>query len=195
MTRRRLTPEEIDLWRKVVDKAERMHPEATSPAMRPMPKPKPVKHPKPRTFTPFEMGQKASPKPTYHDLKPGVSERLSTAPIKMDRKTHTKMRRGKMVPEDRLDLHGMRLDQAHPVLTRFILSAQASGKRLVLVITGKGKSKPDHGPIPTPHGVLKHHVPQWLHMQPLAQAVLQISSAHISHGGEGAYYVYLRRAR
>jgi DNA-nicking Smr family endonuclease len=198
MSRRRLTPEEIDLWRKVVDTAERMHPDTSNPAARPMPKPKPVKLPKPRAtpmIEPFEMGQRANPSPARHDLKPGLSDRLSTAPIKMDRKTHTKMRRGKLVPEDRIDLHGMRLEQAHPVLTRFILSAQASGMRLVLVITGKGKSKPDRGPIPTPHGVLKHHVPQWLHMPPLAQAVLQISSAHISHGGEGAYYVYLRRSR
>jgi DNA-nicking Smr family endonuclease len=30
-------------------------------------------------------------------------------------------------------------------------------------------------------------------MPPLAQAVLQIETAHVSHGGEGAYYVYLRR--
>ncbi|MCZ4263335.1 Smr/MutS family protein, partial [Limimaricola sp. G21655-S1] len=41
----------------------------------------------------------------------------------------------------------------------------------------------------------RHQVPQWLALQPLAQAVLQVTPAHISHGGEGAYYVYLRRIR
>ena len=77
----------------------------------------------------------------------------------------------------------------------FFLSAQASGKRLVLVVTGKGKDRDEPGPIPTPRGVLRHQVPQWLMLSPLAQAVLQVTPAHVSHGGAGAYYVYLRRTR
>ncbi len=32
-------------------------------------------------------------------------------------------------------------------------------------------------------------------MTPLKSVVLQVSQAHISHGGSGAYYVYLRRQR
>ena len=44
-------------------------------------------------------------------------------------------------------------------------------------------------------GVLRHQVPQWLSMPPLSALVLQITQAHVSHGGGGAYYVYLRRNR
>ena len=113
----------------------------------------------------------------------------------MDQKAFTRMKRGKLRPEGKLDLHGMRIDSAHPALIRFILSAQASGKRLVLVATGKGKDRDEPGPIPTPRGVLRHQVPQLLALSPLAQAVLQITPAHIIHGGSGAYYVYLRRTR
>ncbi|WP_371687459.1 Smr/MutS family protein [Thalassococcus sp. S3] len=113
----------------------------------------------------------------------------------MDQKAFGKMKRGKLVPEGRIDLHGMTLDRAHPALIRFILASQASGKRLVLVITGKGRKGADDGPIPTPRGILKNQVPQWLTMPPLAHAVLQVSEAHISHGGAGAYYVYLKRPR
>jgi DNA-nicking Smr family endonuclease len=87
------------------------------------------------------------------------------------------------------------MDTAHSALTRFILSSQASGRRLVLVVTGKGKDRDDGGPIPTPRGKLRHQVPHWLELPPLAQAVLQVTPAHISHGGDGAYYVYLRRGR
>jgi DNA-nicking Smr family endonuclease len=43
--------------------------------------------------------------------------------------------------------------------------------------------------------VLRHQVTQWLTTPPLAQLVLQISEAHLRHGGGGAYYVYLRRQR
>ena len=89
----------------------------------------------------------------------------------------------------------MTLQQAHPELVRFILTAQTRGLRLVLVITGKGQREDPYDPMPRRRGVLKSQVPLWLRTPPVAQAVLQVSEAHRSHGGEGAYYVYLRRRR
>ena len=84
------------------------------------------------------------------------------------------------------------LAAAQPELIRFILSCHASGRRLVLVITGKG-SRGDVGPLPTRPGALRHQVPYWLHAMPLSSVVQQVTAAHYRHGGEGAYYVYLRR--
>lgn len=193
MTRRRLTPEEIDLWRKVVRQAERLHPDRAEPVHpKPLPKPRPRKSPQMRA-EPSEIG------PTVRRPTPGNSRKptviAATAPLQMDRKAFARMTRGKLKPEGRLDLHGMRLNAAHPALIRFILSAQASGKRLVLVITGKGKDRDEPGPIPAPRGVLRNQVPQWLAAPPLAQVVLQVAPAHASHGGDGAMYVYLRRMR
>ncbi|MEQ9692779.1 Smr/MutS family protein [Shimia sp. SDUM112013] len=190
MTRRKLTAEEIDLWRKVAESAHRLHPEKHSHEDRP--KPKPTKVARPR-LSAFEMRSNAKQKTQPHDLLPGISDRIARQPVKMDKKAFSKLKRGKMLPEGKIDLHGMTLDQAHPALTNFILRSHAEGKRLVLVITGKGKSKQDIGPIPTRRGILKHNVPQWLSMPPLAGVVLQISEAHLKHGGTGAYYVYLRR--
>ena len=91
--------------------------------------------------------------------------------------------------------HGAMLAEAHPALSGFILQSQALGRRLVLVITGKGKLRDDPGPIPRRHGVLRHQVPQWLRMPPLNHAVLQVREAHIRHGGHGALYIYLGRRR
>lgn len=195
MTRRKLTGDEIDLWHKVVRHTERLHPGAySSPLAPPMPKPKPVKQPEPR-LPPFKIGCRAKSQPVKHDLKPSIARSLASDPLQMDEKAFRRMKRGKLKPEGKLDLHGMRIDTAHPALMRFILSAQASGKRLVLVVTGKGKDRDEPGPMPVPRGVLRHKVPQWLGLPPLSQAVLQVTPAHISHGGEGAYYVYLRRSR
>ncbi|MEY8837901.1 Smr/MutS family protein [Cribrihabitans sp. XS_ASV171] len=193
MTRRKLTPEEVELWQKVAARAERLHPETRKETrQKPLPKPTPAKRPKPR-IDPFELGQTAARPRSGHQLKPSITEELLSAPVQMDRKAYTRMKRGKMKPEARIDLHGMRVDAAHPALVRFILTAQASGKRLVLVITGKGKDRDEPGPIPTPRGVLRNQVPHWLSIPPLSQAVLQVTPAHLSHGGGGAYYVYLRR--
>ncbi|MCF6233786.1 MAG: Smr/MutS family protein [Rhodobacteraceae bacterium] len=192
MVRRRLTKEETELWHLVAEQTKRMHPGKSVPL--PMPKPTPKKAISPR-FEPFIVGSTVPNRPLSHDLKPSLVDHLLSAPLQMDRKAFGRMKRGKLRPEARLDLHGMTMNRAHPSLVQFILSAQASGKRLVLVITGKGKPADQPGPIPVPHGVLKNQVPHWLSIPPCAQAVLQISPAHISHGGGGALYVYLRRGR
>jgi len=142
----------------------------------------------------FAVGAKVDPKRPNDLLRP-IGERLTAAPVQMDSKSYGKMTRGKLKPEGRLDLHGMTLAEAHPELIAFILGAQAVGKRLVLVITGKGKDRDEGYAIPVRYGVLRHQLPQWLALPPLKQAILQVTPAHIRHGGEGAYYVYLRRRR
>ncbi|WP_294227427.1 Smr/MutS family protein [uncultured Shimia sp.] len=195
MTRRKLSEDEVTLWRKVADTAERLHPGA-NPHELPKPKPKPTKKPRPH-LTPalpsFEVGSKAPVGRSGHDLMGSVSDRVARQPVQMDKKAFGRMKRGKLKPEGKIDLHGMTADQAHGALTGFIMRAHGEGKRLVLVITGKGKTRRDEGPIPTRRGVLKHQVPQWFALPPLKACILQVAEAHIRHGGTGAYYVYLRR--
>jgi DNA-nicking Smr family endonuclease len=191
---RKLSPEDRALWDKVAESATPLHPpkrrrQEEAPTVSPTPK-SPA-----RPLPEFRLGQSAEPAPISHDIAPDLAERLAHAPVRMDRKSFGRMTRGKLKPEARIDLHGMTLAQAHPALTGFILRAHAEGKRLVLVITGKGKRAADEGPIPVRPGVLKHQVPQWLTMPPLGGIVLQVTQAHLKHGGAGAYYVYLRRAR
>lgn len=188
MARRKLTAEEIELWHQVAQKAERL----TIPGQpnRPLPRPKPAKTAVPVTTASFDRALPKSKPPAAKPSKPPQTQAMH-----MDRKAFGRMKRGKLVPESRIDLHGMTLDRAHPVLTRFVLSSQASGQRLVLVITGKGRTGSGGDPFLTQMGILRRNVPIWLAMPPLAQAVLQVTPAHISHGGDGAFYVYLRRAR
>jgi DNA-nicking Smr family endonuclease len=155
-------------------------------------KPKPVISPDP--LPRFNVGQKVD-HTRRNDVLPGIADRLSRAPLNMDNKAFGKMKRGKLKPEARIDLHGMTMDQAHPELMGFILNSQAMGRRLVLVITGKGKLRDEGGPMPARHGILRHQVPQWMALPPISQAILQVTPAHLTHGGHGAYYVYLRRIR
>jgi DNA-nicking Smr family endonuclease len=191
---RHLRPEEAALWEVIASRTQPMHPKRRAvPAEAVKPKPKP---PEPRApLSPFTVGEKAGTAPPPHDLARPISTALSNAPVAMDRKAHRKLTRGKLAPEARIDLHGMTLADAHPVLMRFVADAHARGLRLVLVITGKGKVREEHGPIPTRTGVLRHQVPQWLTSGALRPLVLQVTEAHRSHGGSGAYYVYLRRRK
>ena len=199
--RRGLSAEDRALWKRVAASvtpkrpepppAERDPPPAPAPALRPDP---PPLLPAP-TLPPFKLGERAPAAGGGHDLSPPIGERLARAPVHMDRKAFGKMKKGKLAPEARLDLHGLTLDQAHPALTRFISESYMRQMRLVLVITGKGKDRDEPGPMPVPRGVLKHQVPHWLTSGPLRLMVLQITEAHLRHGGTGAYYVYLRRHR
>ena len=142
---------------------------------------------------PFRIGDRASAPQTRIDLPAGSGERPAVQSILMDRKAHRAMTRGRLDPEARIDLHGMTVAEAHPALTGFVLRAWGEGRRLVLVITGKGKSGIDHDLFPRRGGILRHQVPHWLSLPPLQAVVLQVTGAHARHGGEGAYYVYLRR--
>tara|TARA_R110000796_G_scaffold27713_5_gene76299 strand:+ start:4525 stop:5106 length:582 start_codon:yes stop_codon:yes gene_type:complete len=193
MNRKRLNKDDLSLWQKVTERTEKLD---VNQLFRPEIDAPPPSPPQIRKSTSVILGKPAlKPRRNTHDLMPSLPDQIRKSPVQMDSKALGKLKRGKLRPEGRIDLHGMTLDRAHPALTKFILGSHAKGRRLVLVITGKGKMRDEGGPIPVRHGVLRHQVPQWLSMPPLSSAVLQVSQAHISHGGGGAYYVYLRRHR
>lgn len=195
MRRRFLSAEERQLWEAVTKSARPLRPRPAPGAETPPDPPRgPVKSapPKPRIAA-FALGEKAPRTIARIDQPKTPGAALAEAPLNMDAATHARMRRGKLAPEARIDLHGMTLAEAHAELIAFVLNARAQGLRLVLVITGKGKTLHEHGAGPQRIGALRTQVPHWLHLPPLGPAVQQITEAHLRHGGSGAYYVYLRR--
>lgn len=193
---RRLTPEEAELWRAVarttrqLDQSRRETvPDAATLPQRPPPLPDKRAY----TIRPPAAGPAGVKPAVTHDFAPDPLELLEAAPLRIDRRRFDRMMRGKLVPEARLDLHGLTRDAAHAALVSFVLGSQARGHRLVLVITGKGR--PDHSDaiIPERQGVLRHSLPHWLNAPPLMGRVLEVRPAHRRHGGGGAVYLYLRR--
>jgi DNA-nicking Smr family endonuclease len=103
--------------------------------------------------------------------------------------------RGQIEIDGTIDLHGMRQAEAHAALTRFIHARSARGDRTLLVITGKGLKKVDgNAAIIVERGVLRSMLPIWLSEPGLAPLVAGWNVSAQGHGGEGAYYVRLRRA-
>ena len=192
---RGLKAEERALWEKIAARTRPLDRRVPASPLRDEPKQKPVT-PQPdrggqdlRDGTRIPEDFRVGAKPT---LKTAPRSTASPAPA-MDAKTHGRMTRGKLKPEARIDLHGMTVAEAHPALTRFIEASHVRGRRLVLVITGKGREGMDTGPIPSRPGILRRQVPGWLMTGQLRAKVLDIAPAHQRHGGSGAYYVYLRR--
>lgn len=190
MTRKRkLRPDEQELWSRVASTASPLDPKRAekSALVLPSAKPPEPKRAGPAPIQSFEIGQKAP-------CQSRIPEPRKPAPM-MDAKAFRKLKRGKLRPEARIDLHGMTVDRAHPALLRFIIGSHAKGLRLVLVITGKGEGPGPSGPLPYQRGILRRQVPSWLSQAPLGSLILQTAPADRRHGGEGALYVYLRRQR
>lgn len=142
--------------------------------------------PTPKTRQP----KRAAGAPNMPAPKPPVLPELdhgTTAGV--DKSTATRLKKGRQPIEGRLDLHGMTQSEAHPALDAFIENSYRSGKRGVLVITGKG-TKLD-GAV----GVLRQAVPRWLNLPPNRPRILAFSHATAKDGGEGALYVLLKRKR
>ena len=135
----------------------------------------------------------AAPKPEPEP--PRVSRQALARPVEattLDGGWDRRLRGGKLVVDRSLDLHGCSRDQAYAILCRAIEDAALAGQRALLVVTGKGTRGADGEPT---RGVIRASLPQWLETPALRPYVAALRPAHPRHGGSGAFYVILRRAR
>ena len=178
--RRALSEEERELWDTVakqvkplrkqrVAKAHAAPPAASSPVA-------PVTRPS------------APARPVTAVPAPRVAKPAVPPLAPLGKRERAKLSRGRSEIEARLDLHGMTQMRAHRALTGFLHRAHHDGLTFVLVITGKGRTGGESG-------VLRRQVPEWLSLPEFRAFVVGFETAHIGHGGEGALYVRIRRAR
>ncbi|WP_439580621.1 Smr/MutS family protein [Elioraea sp.] len=180
--RRTVTEEEASLWRRFV----------TAAGIAPL-------QPEPRPRDPREWEGANEPDAAAASALPQVRERgrartapppppdlaIGVAPGGLDRRRWDDLRRGRMLPERTLDLHGRRAEDAHDAVRRFVRAAQADGLRCIAIVTGKGTGETG--------GVLRRELPHWLNAPPLRDAILAI--AHPHRANTGAVHLLLRRKR
>jgi len=183
MSRRRdLSEEEETLWTGVVRAIKPLRP--TKPAAK--------KSAAIRERTSAPPSAVAPPAPL---VAPSPAKSPPLAPF--DRRFKQRVARGREAIDIRIDLHGMTQSQAHAALLRFMRRAQTGGARVALIVTGKGTGKVTgkSGDAESERGVLRRQVPLWLALPEFRPFVVGFESAHVSHGGQGALYVRLRRPR
>ncbi|GAB1717758.1 MAG: hypothetical protein NTAFB05_28000 [Nitrobacter sp.] len=132
----------------------------------------------------------SAPKPAAPGLAK-VGRTKAPPPVSLTRRERSQLSRGRKDIDARIDLHGLTQARAHRALLHFLQKASGDGFTFVLVITGKGRATDT---IAEP-GVLRRRVPQWLALPEFRSLVAGFDEAHVGHGGEGALYVRLRRAR
>tara|TARA_Y200000002_G_scaffold372813_1_gene371083 strand:- start:177 stop:749 length:573 start_codon:yes stop_codon:yes gene_type:complete len=124
-----------------------------------------------------------------------IKSKSSKLSISLDKKVFIKLKNGKLKPERTLDLHGYSYQKAFTEVIAFIKLAYRDKKRLILIITGKGSnlSESENYFLENHRGVLRKAFPNWLENKGLRPLILNVTSAHYTHGGDGAYYVYLKK--
>ena len=113
--------------------------------------------------------------------------------IDIERSKLRRIKNGKIIIEGTLDLHGLSLKEAESMLRLYVGDGLRQKKRLLLIITGKGSnSKPNiHGKTLT----IKSELKNWLSDSFYSDKVQYISKALDRHGGEGAYYFFLKKSK
>jgi len=101
----------------------------------------------------------------------------------------SKLKAGAYSPEAHVDLHGLNMEQAYVALASFVKHAYQSGKRHLIVVTGRGKNSPGGTP------VLRERVQSWFTRDPFKRVVLGFCSAKPGDGGVGALYLLLRKQK
>jgi DNA-nicking Smr family endonuclease len=163
---RDLTDEEKALWRRVASHVKTRKKLPTAPA--------------------HELESARPTRATVRAIPPALPLKRAVAAPPANRAGEKRVRRGKLEIGASLDLHGHTQDSGRAALGRFLRAAAKRGERTVIVITGAGRGG---------EGVLKRALPEWLAAGDLRALVSGFAPAHRSHGGAGAYYVFLKRAR
>ena len=95
-----------------------------------------------------------------------------------------------------IDLHGYTLDEANKTIEEFINKAFYENINKLIIVTGKGlHSENEKDPyVSKDLGILKYSVPEFITSNPvLMNMINEIKDAKIEDGGEGAFYIFLKK--
>jgi DNA-nicking Smr family endonuclease len=116
------------------------------------------------------------------------SEKLPNKDDKLKKKSSLKIKS--------IDLHGYTLDQANKLIESFIIKSYEERINKLIIVTGKGlHSQNEKDPYVSKElGILKYSVPEFISKNNnLMNIINEITDAKIEDGGEGAFYIYLKK--
>ena len=95
-----------------------------------------------------------------------------------------------------IDLHGYTLEQANKSIESFIIKSYEENINKLIVVTGKGlHSQNEKDPYVSKElSILKYSVPEFISKNKnLMNIIHEITDANIEDGGEGAFYIFLKK--
>ena len=136
-------------------------------------------------------------KPTLEDLKIWKEFTSSKEPIE-NKDYYLDQKKASTQKIKKVDLHGLSLDQANKKIEILIDKYFIEGVEKIIVITGKGlRSKTIDNPyVSKDLSILKNSVPDYININSkIKNKIKNISKAEINDGGEGAFYIFLKKFR
>ena len=97
-----------------------------------------------------------------------------------------------------IDLHGYTLEEANKSIQDFINKSYEDNINKLIVVTGKGlHSNNEKNPYVSKElSILKYSVPEFIKKNlDLVKKISEIKSANIEDGGDGAFYIYLKKKK
>ena len=95
-----------------------------------------------------------------------------------------------------IDLHGFTLDEANKTVDRFINESYEKGINKVRIVTGKGlHSDNEKNPyISKDLSILRYSIPEYIKKNnDLMKLIIEFKEATIQDGGDGAFYIHLKK--
>ncbi len=112
----------------------------------------------------------------------------------LDANWEKRINRGQIAPEMTVDLHGETLATAHARLNASLARAIHGGVRTILLITGRPPTSGARA-VTGGRGVIRASILDWIASSSHRSHIAAIRNAHPRHGGNGALYIIMRRAR
>ena len=136
-------------------------------------------------------------KPTPEDLK--AWEDFISSKEKVKNKDYYLDQKRRSLPKiKKIDLHGLSLDDANKKIEILIDKYFIEGVEKIIIITGKGlRSKTIDNPYFSKDlGILKNSIPDYINTNlKIKNKIKRISTAAINDGGEGAFYIFLKKLK
>lgn len=128
----------------------------------------------------------------------GPRQNTSPKPVSssagLDSHWERRFKGGSVLPDFTLDLHDHSLDAAYQRLMAGLDQARAMDARVVLLITGRPRPV-DPADRATRRGAIRAKVLDWIAASRHEGSIAAVRKAHQRHGGEGALYLVMKRAR
>ena len=123
---------------------------------------------------------------------------LSTKPTLKPETIHTnkKLKKGQVPINKRIDFHGLSLNSAKTKFFETINGCFKKNERCILFITGKGllkKNLHEQQPNKLYYGKIRNNFLEWIDSEQVSSKILNVQQANIENGGDGAFFVYLRK--
>ena len=104
------------------------------------------------------------------------------------------LKRGKIKIDRKIDFHGLTVEEARLYFFKTIEKCYYSKKRCILFVTGKGSRNLTNQNNPKLfHGKIRASFQQWVYESEASSKILNVVKADAAHGGDGAFFVYLRK--